>query len=241
MATYPTAVKSFTSKVDNVDTIDASDINVAYDEIAAVEGTVGVSPATSVASGAASWNGAYGYNWGTVKARLDNIELGVAGDAHGALYVHQGGGDTIQPAATSVVPLTVRGALNSGVNTFQVQDGTGTTRVHVDNLNYQLYQSGQVVPWIIKCGVVSVTIPAGATSMFTDVSFGGFTVAPIVFTTINGSLWDVNSISARVYDILPNTATVWVSTEDPVSADTVVQVFWLAIQGLRTGTTAAIS
>jgi len=240
MATYPTAVKSFTSRADNVDWVDASDINVAYDEIVAVEATLGVTPAKSVSNLATPWNGATNYNWATVKARLDNIELGVAGDAHASLYVHQGGGDTVQTSSTSVVPLTVRGALNSSVNTFQIQDPGGTNRVTVDESNYQLYQSGQVVPYITKCGVATLTVPAGTSTGTASITFGDFTVAPVIFATVNATTSDLPPASTTVSDVTGAGATLVVNLSSTVSVDTPLRIFWLAIQGMRTGATAAI-
>ena len=58
-ATYPSSIRNFTDKVDNVDEVIAKDINDAYDEIEAIEGELGTSP-----SG--------GYS--TVKARLDAVD-----------------------------------------------------------------------------------------------------------------------------------------------------------------------
>lgn len=42
MASYPGAIKSFTQQVDLVDTIDAADVNLAYDEIEAIETELGI-------------------------------------------------------------------------------------------------------------------------------------------------------------------------------------------------------
>lgn len=43
-ASYPGAIKSFTQQVDLVDTIDAADVNEAYDEIEAIQTELGVNP-----------------------------------------------------------------------------------------------------------------------------------------------------------------------------------------------------
>ncbi len=47
-ASYPTSVKSFTTKVDNVDDVMAADINGLQDEVVAVETALGVGKSTSV-------------------------------------------------------------------------------------------------------------------------------------------------------------------------------------------------
>lgn len=46
MASYPGAIKSFVQQADLVDTIDAADINEAYDEIEAIETELGTAPST---------------------------------------------------------------------------------------------------------------------------------------------------------------------------------------------------
>jgi hypothetical protein len=68
-AVYPTNKVNFTRKVDLQDLVVAADINSAYDEIEAIQATLGLLPALQGST-----------NWGTVKARLENIEsvLGTA-------------------------------------------------------------------------------------------------------------------------------------------------------------------
>lgn len=47
-ASYPTSVKSFTTKVDNVDDVEAEHVNSLQDEVVAIETALGVGKATSV-------------------------------------------------------------------------------------------------------------------------------------------------------------------------------------------------
>lgn len=49
MASYPTAIKSFTAKTDNVDDVMAVDVNDLQDEVAAIETTLGLSPHSGAA------------------------------------------------------------------------------------------------------------------------------------------------------------------------------------------------
>ena len=98
-AQYPASVKTFTNKVDNTDTVIASDVNLAYDEITALENTLGTTPATS-----STWSGTFNTtsatDWTTVGARLSNIEYGLK-----TAYtnrVNTAGGSTIASASTTV-------------------------------------------------------------------------------------------------------------------------------------------
>ena len=66
-AVYPTTKVSFTRKVDLQDLVVAADINSAYDEIEAIQATLGLLPALQGST-----------NWVTVKARIENIESGLS-------------------------------------------------------------------------------------------------------------------------------------------------------------------
>jgi hypothetical protein len=79
MASYPSNVKSFTTKVDGVTTVAAADINDVQSEIVAVETALGTNPATSVLGSGSI--GSYTAAPGTltnVSARLQNIEAGLS-------------------------------------------------------------------------------------------------------------------------------------------------------------------
>lgn len=98
-AQYPASIKTFTSKVDNTDTVIASDVNLIYDEVTALETTLGTIPATS-----STWSGTFNStsttDWTTVGARLNNIEYGLK-TAHDS-RVKTNGGSTIASTSTTV-------------------------------------------------------------------------------------------------------------------------------------------
>ena len=80
-ASYPSSIKSFTYRVDNQDKVIASDVNVAYDEIVAVEEQLG---AGGVASRTTDWGSSAmnmsikdWTNLGGLRARLENLENGI--------------------------------------------------------------------------------------------------------------------------------------------------------------------
>ena len=81
-ASYPSAVKSFTTKVDFTDTVLAAHVNDLQDEVNSLEATLG----TSIKTGS-GWVGSFDQittTWDTLKDRLTNIEYGL-GDAYGRI------------------------------------------------------------------------------------------------------------------------------------------------------------
>lgn len=74
-ASYPTTVKSFTTKVDFTDTVLAAHVNSLQEEVVALQTEVG----TDVAVGS-GWIGVFDSittNWSTLKDRLANMEYGI--------------------------------------------------------------------------------------------------------------------------------------------------------------------
>ena len=74
-AQYPSAVKSFTTKVDFTDTVLAEHVNTLQEEVRAIQVTLGTS--IEVGSG---WVGAFDKittTWDSLKDRLANIEYGL--------------------------------------------------------------------------------------------------------------------------------------------------------------------
>jgi len=77
MATYPSALTTYTNKVDGVDIVLANDMNSVQGEIQAIEGELGTNPRTSTIGNTA---GSFVSNLNsTVAARLSNIEAGLTG------------------------------------------------------------------------------------------------------------------------------------------------------------------
>lgn len=131
-ANYPASVKTFTSKVDNVDAVVAADVNSSYEEITAIQNTLGVSPAVS-----STWSGSFSTTstnpFSTVSARLDNIEFGLNTAFNSR--VRTTGGSTISSSSTTVgLTLTTSGTgnllaagntvINSSGNIVTIDGGT---------------------------------------------------------------------------------------------------------------------
>lgn len=121
-ATYPGTVRSFTTKVNNIDIIDAAHPNTLQEEVVAIEATLGVNP--QISSGLTGSYISAGTTFASVSARLDNIEKGITGDTH-AQYVKTTGGAAITASGAAAVPLTVTGVAGQTANLQEWKDSSG--------------------------------------------------------------------------------------------------------------------
>lgn len=105
MATYPGGLKTYTNKVDGVDTVLAADMNSVQGEIQAIEAELGVNPRTSSLPSSTGTYNSSGTNT-TVAARLTNLEAGLTGDAGDGVRVGytllHSGNYTSAPGALSI-------------------------------------------------------------------------------------------------------------------------------------------
>ena len=114
-ADYPLLVHSFSPRQDLVDTVIADNVNALQYEVAAVQTVLGSSanstnPLVSTFSG--TWSTAT-TTWGTVGARLLNIEAGLVNGVPNVPYVLKTGGSTITTASNKALVLQAgTGSLN---------------------------------------------------------------------------------------------------------------------------------
>ena len=99
-ASYPSSVKSFTTKVDFADTVLAEHVNSLQDEVNSLEANLGTFIRTS-----SGWVGSFDQvtvSWNTLKDRLANIEYGLniayagkmpTGGSSGQVLVKNSGSD----------------------------------------------------------------------------------------------------------------------------------------------------
>jgi hypothetical protein len=135
-ATYPTSVRSFTTKVNVVDIIEAAHPNSLQEEVVAIESVIGTAPSVSTAATASGWSNA-SVDYTTIKARLANIEKGIVADTH-TQYVKKVGGSDITISAADVIGLSVTAATSQSADLMQWKDSSGTvvTRVGPDGILY---------------------------------------------------------------------------------------------------------
>jgi hypothetical protein len=136
-ATYPGAIKSFQTKSNFTEIVDSSHVNSLQDEVVAIQTNLGTNIATSTSPSSSGTFNTASQNYGTLNARLANIETGVIADSHNQ-YVHKVGGDTILPSATNVVGLNVRAAAGQSANLQEWRNSSNSVRTWIDangNLN----------------------------------------------------------------------------------------------------------
>ena len=144
-ADYPGLVHSFSPRQDLVDTVIADNVNALQLEVAAVQTVLGSSanstnPLISTFSG--TWSSATS-SWGTVGARLLNIEAGLVNGVPNVPYVLKTGGSTITTASNKALVLQAgTGSLNllesysSGAVLGFNLDSSGIPKVGTNNVLY---------------------------------------------------------------------------------------------------------
>jgi hypothetical protein len=124
-AQYPSSIRSFTPKVDLVDTVFADHVNVLQDETRALQVSLGTSLLASNYSG----NFATTTTWTSLSARLSNIEFGLVTGVPAAPYFRKSG-DTISPAS-GLVGLSARTTAGTA-NLIETRNAANTLRFNVD-------------------------------------------------------------------------------------------------------------
>ena len=129
-ASYPAAVKSFSTKVDFADTVLAEHVNSLQEEVNSIQANLG----TLIKTGS-GWVGDFDLvttSWNTLKDRLANIEYGLK-DIYDE-YVSDVGGSTIISSAIGVKSLVVKARTSQTANLveFQTSASTVVTKVLPD-------------------------------------------------------------------------------------------------------------
>jgi len=144
-ADYPGLVHSFSPRQDLVDTVIADNVNALQYEVTAVQTVLGSSanntnPLVSTFSG--TWSTAT-TTWGTVGARLLNIEAGLVNGVPNVPYVLKTGGSIITTASNKALVLQAgTGSLNllesysSGATLGFNLDSSGIPKVGTNNVLY---------------------------------------------------------------------------------------------------------
>jgi hypothetical protein len=125
-ASYPSAVRSFSTKTNVLDIIDASDPNSLQEEVIAIETSLGINPALSTTPNPSSGFTATSTQYSTLAQRLANIENGIVGDSH-TQYLKKAGGETITNATASNVAIIVKGASSQSANLQEWKNSSNTT------------------------------------------------------------------------------------------------------------------
>jgi hypothetical protein len=125
---FPGATRSFTPKVDLVNTIYADHVNALQEEVGALEDTLGYATLTSDYTGSFVAT----VDWETLSDRLANIERGLANGVATAPYVRKTGGDTLM-ATAGTVGLVVKSASGNSANLLETRASDNTLGFRVDS------------------------------------------------------------------------------------------------------------
>jgi hypothetical protein len=140
-AQYPSQITTQLIKnVDLEDVVFAADVNDAYDEIIAIQTTVGANPGNPGTWGSAEWSEPVSFS--TVAARIKNLENGAYFLQR--RFVSNLGSSVIQPSTSSTKGLVIRGAASQTAALFEIQNSSGTS-----------------LGTITAAGVVAMTIDGG--------------------------------------------------------------------------------
>jgi hypothetical protein len=198
-ATYPSSVRSYTSKIDLQDAIVATDINSAYEEIVAIENTLGSGILSS------NWSGTFSQvtTSSSVNARLSNIERGIIGDTHSQYFKKTG--DSINIANPAANGFVLTGNVNQTANLAYIRS-YGTT----GNNGIGLIVGAD--------GTCNVTGPANLSNTSIRMNLpgapGGTTYAYAVTNASNNYMYYTGSIASteKVKRNITNTVLATVST-----------------------------
>jgi hypothetical protein len=153
-ASYPSAVRSFSTKTNVIDIIDASDPNSLQEEVIAIESSLGINPALSTTPNPSSGFTATSTQYTTLVQRLANIENGIVGDSH-TQYLKKAGGETITNATAANVAITVKGASSQSAN-LQEWKNNANTNVASITANGTLTANSVSAPEIDFLSILSI-------------------------------------------------------------------------------------
>jgi hypothetical protein len=129
-ASYPSSIRSFSTKRNTLDIVDAADPNSIQEEVIAIESILGVNPQTSTAPSSSGTFATTSTTYANLNARLANIETGIVSDSH-SQYVRRTGNEVITNASGSNVALTVKGGAPQTVNLQEWKDSAGNILAYV--------------------------------------------------------------------------------------------------------------
>ena len=124
-ADFPVKIKTFTSKVDLVDTVLADHVNSLQDETRAIEASLGSTLLSSSYSGTFAQTA----TWSSLSLRIANIEAGLVSGVTGSPYFKKAG-DSINPVS-GTVGLTLK-TTSGTTNLFEARNTANTLRFNID-------------------------------------------------------------------------------------------------------------
>lgn len=122
-ASYPSSIRSFSTKRNTLDIIDASDPNGIQEEVVAMQSVIGVNPNISTAPLSTGSFSGTSTAYASLVARLANIETGIVSDSH-TQYIRRTGNETLVNSSASNVGLIIKGATSQSADLQQWKDSS---------------------------------------------------------------------------------------------------------------------
>lgn len=124
-AQFPGSIRSFTDKVDLVDTVFADHVNLLQDELRAVQATLGDTLLTATYTG----DFQNSTSWPTLSQRIRNIESAIVNGVATAPYVKKSGDNITPPSGT--IGLVVKTTAGTS-NLFETRSSANSLGFNVD-------------------------------------------------------------------------------------------------------------
>jgi len=216
VASYPVSVRNYDAKVDLVDIVVADNVNSLQEEVKAIETALGVSATSTsplVSTFAGTWSTAT-TSWGTLGARLLNIEAGlVSGVGANAPYVLKTGGSQVLTATNVGLSLkTGTGTLalletytSANVLGFNVTY-LGIPRVGTNNI---LYVNSTEYDALVAATSAASTSAAGKIPLSTVTTAGD-----LILGTGNATVGRLGRGSSGQALVMSGTSVVWATPTD---------------------------
>jgi len=131
-ASYPGNPRTFTTKINVADIVDASDPNSIQEEVVAIENTLGSNPQISTSPSSTGTFTSTSTTFSNVGARLANIETGIVADTH-SQYLRKSAdtANVITPSTASTKGLVIKAAASQSANLQEWQTSNGTAVSYV--------------------------------------------------------------------------------------------------------------
>ena len=131
-ASYPSALRSFSTKRNTLDIVDAADPNSIQEEVIAIESILGVNPNISTAPLSSGTFVTTSTAYTNLTSRLANIETGIVSDSH-TQYIRRTGNETITNATASNVGFSVKGAVSQSADLQQWKEANNHVLARIES------------------------------------------------------------------------------------------------------------
>jgi hypothetical protein len=134
MASFPSSVFTTQAQVNSVSVVSADDVNITYDELAAIETELGTNPSNRAAAWGTGSFSVASQNFDTVNSRIANVENGVYVVNNN--YVSKAGGSQVVPTTAATVGLQIQGQTSQSANLVEFKTPAGAVVTAVNSAGH---------------------------------------------------------------------------------------------------------